>query len=242
MHFDVVTIFPELVSGFVGQGLLGRAIDAGLIGVDVHDMRSHGLGRHRQVDDAVFGGGPGMVLMPEVVAAAIDEADGGRLDRRRVVLTPSGRRLDQSMLDDFSQREAMTLLCGRYEGIDQRVLDAYGCEPISIGDYVIAGGELAALVVIEGVARLVPGVMGNPESAVEESFRAGLLEGPTYTRPSNWRGRRVPEALLSGDHRRIADWRRQAGVDRTRRVRSDLYRIAIASGIVEESKSDHGLG
>lgn len=234
IRFDVFTIFPDLVRTHAATSLLGRAVAAGLVAVEVHDVRDHGVGRHRQVDDTVFGGGPGMVLRPDVVAASIDAAD--LPPGRRIVLAASGRRLDQQLLHDLSAEPAVALVCGRYEGVDQRVVDAYGLEAVSIGDYVIAGGEVAAMVLVEGVARLVPGVMGSAASAWVESFEGGLLEAPVYTRPQEWRGRPVPPVLASGDHAAVAAWRRREAVRLTARLRPDLVRAALASGTLERAE------
>lgn len=240
IRFDVFTIFPDLVRAHASTSLLGRASSAGLVAVEVHDLREHGIGRHRQVDDTVYGGGPGMVLRPDVVAAALDAA--GPPPGRRVVLAPAGRRLDQQVLHELSAEEAVTLVCGRYEGIDQRVLDEYGFEAVSIGDYVVAGGEVAAMVVVEGVARLVPGVMGTPASAWIESFEDGLLEPPVYTRPAQWRGRSVPAVLTSGDHAAVAAWRRAEAVRVTASSRPDLVRAALAAGLVRRDELEASEG
>ncbi|MBX7161185.1 MAG: tRNA (guanosine(37)-N1)-methyltransferase TrmD [Acidimicrobiia bacterium] len=234
IRFDVFTLFPDLVRTHAGTSLLGRAVDEGIVTVEVHDMRDHGLGRHRQVDDTVFGGGPGMVLRPDVVAASIDAA--ALPPGRRLVLSASGRRLDQALLQELSAEPAVALVCGRYEGVDQRVIDAYELEAVSIGDYVVAGGEVAAMVVVEGVARLVPGVMGSAASAHDESFADGLLEAPTYTRPQDWRGRSVPAVLTSGDHGAVAAWRRREALRLTARVRPGLIRAALASGRLDRAE------
>lgn len=240
IRFDVFTIFPDLVRAHASTSLLGRAVAAGLVAVEVHDLRDHGTGRHRQVDDTVFGGGPGMVLRPDVVAAAFDAA--APPPGRRVVLAPAGRRLDQQLLHELSVEDAVTLLCGRYEGIDQRVLDEYGFEALSIGDYVIAGGEVAAMVVVEGAARLVPGVMGSAASAWDESFEGGLLEPPVYTRPADWRGRAVPAVLTSGDHAAVAAWRRAEAVRVTASSRPDLVRDALAAGLLSRDELEAAEG
>lgn len=240
IRFDVFTIFPELVRTHAGTSLLGRAVAEGLVAVEVHDLRDHGIGRHRQVDDTVYGGGPGMVLRPDVVAAALDAATPP--PGRRVVLSPAGRRLDQQVMHELSTEEGVTLLCGRYEGIDQRVLDAYGFEAISIGDYVVAGGEVAAMVVVEGVARLVPGVMGSAASGWVESFEDGLLEPPVYTRPAQWRGRAVPPVLTSGDHAAVASWRRAEAVRLTAASRPDLVRDALAAGLLGRDELEAAEG
>lgn len=218
MRITVVTIFPEYFDSPLRFGVVGRAVDAGIVTVDTADPREHGKGVHRQVDDAPFGGGPGMVMMIEPLAATLEPLTGSH----RVYLTPAGVPLRQDHLDRWAGLEHLTLVCGRYEGIDQRVVDHFIEEEVSLGDFVLAGGEAAALAVIEGVARLVPGVVGNAESTVSESFRDGLLEEPVYTRPAEFRGWAVPDVLLSGDHGRIAAWRREQRLRRTEERRPDL--------------------
>lgn len=238
MKIEIYTIFPDLVEHYVRASLLGRAIDGGRVEIGAIDLREFAPGRHRQVDDAVFGGGPGMVMKPDVVAAALDatHADSAGLNGRRIVVTPAGRRLSQSLLDELAGEHTLTLLCGRYEGIDERVIESYDFEPVSIGDYVIGGGELAALVIVEGVVRLLPGVMGNELSATTESFRGALLEAPSYTRPAEWRGMRIPDVLLSGDHAAVARWRRRRAIALTAQRRPDLLEQAAADGHVTESE------
>lgn len=239
-RFDVFTIFPDLVRAHAGTSLLGRAGRDGLVEVRVHDIRDHGIGRHRQVDDTVFGGGPGMVLRPDVVAASVEAA---ALPRgRRIVLAAAGRRLDQQLLHELAGGPALALLCGRYEGIDQRVVDEHGFEAVSIGDYVLAGGEVAAMAVIEGVARLLPGVMGSAASAWVESFEDGLLEAPVYTRPATWRGRAVPSVLTSGDHAAVAAWRRTEAIRLTLRERPDLVQAALAAGTLSRAELEAAEG
>lgn len=218
MRISVVTLFPEFFESPLGVSIVGRAIAQSSLVVDVVNLREHGLGRHRQVDDAPFGGGPGMVMMIEPVAAALD----GLAGSHRVLLTPSGTPLHQGVLDRWARIEWLTLVCGRFEGVDERVGEHLVDEQVSLGDFVLAGGEAAALAVIEGVARLIPGVVGNPGSIRSESFRDGLLEEPQYTRPAEFRGWSVPEVLLSGDHARVDEWRRDQRLARTRRVRPDL--------------------
>jgi tRNA (guanine-N1)-methyltransferase len=218
VRITVVTIFPEYIEPVTRLGVVGRAVTSGLVSVDTADPRDHGRGVHRQVDDAPFGGGPGMVMMPEPMFAVLEPLAGSH----RVLLTPAGSPLVQSHLDRWAGLAHLTLVCGRYEGIDQRVIDECIEEEVSLGDFVLAGGEAAALVVIEGVVRLVPGVVGNPASTVTESFRDGMLEEPVYTRPADFRGRRVPDVLVSGDHGRIAEWRRLERERRTAERRPDL--------------------
>jgi tRNA (guanine37-N1)-methyltransferase len=219
VRITVVTIFPEYFESPLQFGVVGRAIEAGIVTVDTADPREHGKGAHRQVDDSPFGGGPGMVMMIEPLTSTLETLEGSH----RVFMTPSGAPLRQRHLDGWAALDHLTLVCGRYEGIDQRVIDHFIDEEISLGDFVLAGGEAAALAVIEGVARLVPGVVGNAASTVTESFRGGLLEEPVYTRPADFRGWRVPDVLLSGDHARIEAWRRDQRLERTRRRRPDLY-------------------
>jgi tRNA (guanine37-N1)-methyltransferase len=219
MHIDVFTIFPEYIEGPLGSSLLGRARERGLVDVRVHDLREHTTDAHRSVDDTPFGGGAGMVMTPEPFFAAVEAADP---PSPVLLLSAAGRRFDQKMARRLAQGDGFSLLCGRYEGVDQRVADHLCDDEVSVGDYVLAGGEAAALVVIEGVVRLVPDVMGNVESAAYESFDDGLLEYPQYTRPADFRGWMVPEVLRSGDHGRIARWRRAQALRRTLDRRPDL--------------------
>jgi tRNA (guanine37-N1)-methyltransferase len=221
VRIDVVTIFPGIFDSPLRESLLGRAIAAGLLDVRVHDLRDSTSDKHRQVDDESYGGGPGMVLKPEPVFAAVESL--GSDDRRTLLLSPAGRRLDQELARDLAAEPWLVLICGRYEGVDERVVQGLPAEEVSIGDYVVAGGEVPALVVLEAVTRLVPGVIGRDESHEQDSFGAqGLLDHPHYTRPAEFRGMRVPEALLSGNHAEIERWRREAAVEKTRRNRPDL--------------------
>ena len=215
------TIFPAVVKGPLSESLLGRAIGAGLLDVRVHDLRGWTRDRHRSVDDAPFGGGPGMVMKPEPFFAAVESLDP---ERGRVILTsPAGRLLDQALVRELSSEGHLTLLCGRYEGVDERVVDGLPAEEVSIGDYVLSGGELPALVLIEAVTRLVPGVIGKEASHQHDSFSSGrLLDHPHYTRPQEFRGMPVPEVLVSGNHGEIDRWRRDAAIEKTRRNRPDL--------------------
>ncbi len=232
MHIDVLTLFPAYFTGLLDVSLLGRAVDSGLLRVDIHDLRTWTTDPHRTADDMPYGGGAGMVLKPEPFFAAVEALYGAVESRpRTVVLTPRGDLLDQARVRDLATSERLLLLCGRYEGIDERVHEALATDEISIGDYVLAGGEAAAAVVIEAVTRLLPGVMGNDRSAMDESHADGLLEYPQYTRPASYRGMDVPAILRSGDHGRVAAWRTRQSVERTRRVRPDLYaRWERASG------------
>jgi tRNA (guanine37-N1)-methyltransferase len=219
MRIDVFTIFPPMVEAFASQSLIGKAADGGLLDIRVTDLRSEATDPHRSVDDAPFGGGAGMVLMPEPIFAAVERV---QPPRPLFLLGPGGRRLDQALAEDLAAGEGFSLLCGRYEGVDARVRDHLVDGELSIGDYVLAGGEVAAMAVIEAVGRLVPGVMGNDRSGVEESFAAGLLEHPQYTRPADFRGWSVPDVLRSGDHERVARWRAAQSLARTIAMRPDL--------------------
>jgi tRNA (guanine37-N1)-methyltransferase len=221
MRVDILTIFPSIFDSPLRESLLGKAIDAGTLDVRVHDIRDHSTDRHRQVDDESYGGGPGMVMKPEPVFRAVESLGNG--PKRLLVMSPAGRRLDQEVVRELSKEPWLVLIAGRYEGIDERVVEGLGAEEVSIGDYVLSGGELPVLVVLEAVTRLVPGVIGREESHERDSFGAGgLLDHPHYTRPAEFRGMRVPDVLLSGDHAEVERWRREAAVDKTRRNRPDL--------------------
>jgi tRNA (guanine37-N1)-methyltransferase len=223
VQVDVFTIFPRILEAPLRESLLGRAISEGLLHVRVHDLRGWSEDRHRTVDDEAYGGGPGMVMKSEPFFAAVESLDP---DRGRVLmLSPAGRRLDQALVRELAAEEHLTLLCGRYEGVDERVVEGLPAEEVSIGDYVLAGGEVPALVVIEAVTRLVPGVIAKEESHERDSFTEPvLLDHPQYTRPAEFRGMAVPEVLLSGDHGAIERWRREAAQEKTRRNRPDLGR------------------
>jgi tRNA (guanine37-N1)-methyltransferase len=222
MEFHIITLFPEMFTA-LEAGLIGRAQARGLITVRTQHLREYGLGNYRQVDDTPFGGGSGMVLRPEPLAAAIDEAMARNPKLLRILMSPQGEMLDQALVRELAHNASgLLLIAGRYEGIDARVLSMVDRE-ISIGDYVLSGGELPAMVVIEAVARLLPGVLGNPESLAEESFGpSGILEYPHFTRPEEFRGMRVPEVLLSGDHRRVRAWREDEARKRTVQRRPHL--------------------
>lgn len=220
MRVDILTIFPEVFEGPLRASLLGKAIDAGIVDVRVHDIRDFTTDRHRQVDDEPYGGGPGMVMKAEPVVRATESLGEG--EKRVILLSPAGRRLEQSLVGELAAEPWLVLVCGRYEGVDERAAEALGAEEVSIGDYVLSGGEIPALVVLEAVTRLVPGVVGREESLVRESFQEGILDHPHYTRPREFRGMEVPDVLLSGDHARIEEWRRRAALEKTRRNRPDL--------------------
>ena len=219
---EIITLFPEIFTSFLQASLLGKALASGIIAVEMTNPRDFATGRHRQVDDSPYGGGPGMVLRPNPVAAAIDDVENRRGRAHRLLLSPSGRLFDQSCAADLAGRGRIMLICGRYEGMDERIGQLYADESVSIGDYVLAGGEVAAAVIIEATARLVPGVLGCGESVVEESFSASRLEFPQWTRPSIYRGLGVPEVLLSGNHAEVARWRRWEALRRTLSRRPDL--------------------
>ncbi len=220
MRIDVITIFPELFDVPLRTSLLGKAVAAGTLEVEVHDLREHGFGKHRSVDDEPYGGGAGMVMRPEPIFAAVEQVAGD--DAHVVLLSPRGRRLDHAGVTELAGKEHLVLICGRYEGVDERVSDHLVDEEVSIGDYVMAGGELPALVLIEAVSRYVPGVLGNAESLGAESHAEGGLEYPQYTRPAEFRGWKVPEVLLSGDHGAVERWRHEEAARVTRERRPDL--------------------
>lgn len=217
---SVLTLFPSMFPGPLGQSLAGRALENGIWSLDVTNIRDFALDRHRTVDDTPFGGGAGMVMRPDIVDAAVDSVADGR---PVVYLTPRGKQFGQADAVRLAEGDGAILLCGRYEGVDQRVIEARDMLEFSIGDYVLSGGELAAMVLLDSIVRLLPGVMGASDSAVEESFSAGLLEYPHYTRPADWCGRRVPDVLLSGNHAAVATWRRTESEKITRERRPDLW-------------------
>ncbi len=223
MRFDVVTIFPEVFPGPLGVGVIGRGLERGLLELHVHDLRDHATGRHRQVDDAAFGGHPGMVLKPEPLVRAVRRVRADVPAIRALLLSPQGRVLDQRVARELAAEPALLLVCGRYQGVDERARAEIG-EELSVGDYVLSGGEIAALAVVDAVGRLVPGVVGSPESLSAESFSeaSGRLEAPLYTRPAEFEGQAVPEVLRSGHHAAIAAWRLRESEAATRRRRPDL--------------------
>jgi tRNA (guanine37-N1)-methyltransferase len=224
MRIDVITIFPRMVGAPLADGIVSRAREAGIAQIHVHDLREHAEDRHRTVDDAPFGGGPGMVMKAEPFARALEKlrAEAGPAREAVVLLSPRGRRFDQPTARRFAGLERLVLLCGRYEGIDERVASTLASEELSVGDFVLTGGETAALAVIEATVRLLPGALGDEGSAGSDSFEEGLLDWPHYTRPAEWRGRAVPEVLLSGDHGRIRRWRRREALRATRERRPEL--------------------
>ena len=220
MRVDILTIFPEIFESPLRASLLGKAIEQGVVDVHVYDIRDHTTDKHRQVDDESFGGGPGMVMKPEPIFAAVEALGEG--EKRVILLSPAGRRLDQELVKKLSKEPWLVLICGRYEGVDERVVEGLPAEEISIGDYVLPGGEVPALVVLEAVTRLIPGVVGRAESVEQDSFETGILDHSHYTRPQEFRGMKVPEVLLSGDHAAIEKWRREEALRKTRRNRPDL--------------------
>lgn len=226
MRFTVLTLHPDLVQGPLTGSILGRAAAAGLVEIDILDIRDHATGRHRQVDDTPYGGGAGMVMRVDVVARAVEAVTAER-PAHVLNMTPAGKPFTQADAARLSELDHVVLLCGHYEGIDDRI-DTLVDEEVSLGDFVLTGGEIAACAIVDATARLLPGVLGNAASAVEESFGDGLLEHPHYTRPREWRGLEVPEVLLSGHHARIDAWRHEQAVERTRLRRPDLYRAWLA--------------
>ena len=221
---SVFTLMPDMFPGPLGLSLSGDGLARGLWALDVHNIRDHGLGRHRAVDDTPAGGGPGMVIRADVLAASLDAALAPDDPRPRLLMSPRGRPFTQSYARQLAAGPGIALVCGRFEGVDERAIAARGLEEVSIGDYVLSGGELAAMIVLDSCVRLIPGIMGKMESGSEESFEGGLLEYPQYTRPREWEGEAIPETLLSGDHARIARWRREEALRLTRLRRPDLLK------------------
>jgi len=222
-HATVLTLFPEMFPGPLGLSLLGKALAKTLWRLEVRDIREHGLGKHRTVDDSPAGGGPGMVMRADVAAAAIDAVE--RNDRPLIYLSPRGKRLDQARVRQLAAGPGAILLCGRFEGLDQRVIEARTIEEISLGDFVLAGGEIPAMALIEACVRLIPGVLGDHASTTDESFAAGLLEYPHFTRPQSFEDRSIPEVLTSGNHSEIAKFRKREAESLTRRLRPDLWTL-----------------
>ncbi|MEW6745794.1 MAG: tRNA (guanosine(37)-N1)-methyltransferase TrmD [Planctomycetota bacterium] len=226
MRVHVLTLFPELFDAFLHHSIVGIAVEKNLIRVDLVNFRQFALDRHRTVDDRPFGGGPGMVLKPEPIFDAVESVEAGRpagaFPLRKLLLTPEGRRLDQALVLELSKEPEILILCGRYEGFDERVRLGIRWDEISLGDFVLSGGEVAAMALLEAITRLLPGALGHPDSPLQESFAAGLLDCPQYTRPRSYRGMQVPDVLLSGDHARIEAWRREQALRRTMERRADL--------------------
>jgi tRNA (guanine37-N1)-methyltransferase len=223
MKFHILTLFPEMFAGFLSSSIIGRAVENGLLEVELHNIRDYAVDRHKTVDDAPYGGGAGMVMKVEPLARAIDSVKSLAPEARLLLSSPRGVRFSQQLAAQFAAGGDVIIVCGRYEGIDERVAELYGAEEISLGDFVMTGGELAAMAIIDTVGRLLPGVLGCEDSAADDSFTAGLLEYPQYTRPPEFRGLHVPEVLLSGNHAAIAKWRRKQSLQRTRDVRPDLF-------------------
>lgn len=221
---SIFTLMPDMFPGPLGLSLSGDALNRGLWALDVHNIRDQGLGRHRAVDDTPAGGGPGMVIRADVLAASLDTTLGSTDHRPRLLMSPRGRPLTQTRVRALVEGQGAIIVCGRFEGVDERVIEARGLEEVSIGDYVLSGGEIAAMVLIDACVRLIPGVMGKLDSGSEESFENDLLEYPHYTRPRSWEGRDIPEVLLNGDHAKIAKWRRAEAERITRERRPDLLR------------------
>ncbi len=221
MQIDVITLFPEVVTVPLNASIMGRAQEKGALELRVHDLREHGRGKYRQVDDMPYGGGPGMVMRPEPIFTQIEAI---KTPQSRVIfMSPQGQRFDQRAAQRLSAEPHLIFLCGHYEGVDQRVVEALVDEELSIGDYVLTNGAIAAAVVVDAIVRLLPGVLGDEQSAVQESFgESGLLDHPHYTRPAEFRGMKVPDILLSGDHAKVAKWRQEQALDRTRANRPDL--------------------
>lgn len=224
LRFDIVSIFPGMFESPFGGSIIQRAREEGLLDLRVHDLRDYSLNKHRKVDDTPFGGGVGMVMNVEPIARVIAAIKKEVPETRTILLSPGGRPFDQEKAWELSRLPSLTLICGRYEGIDERVRLHFVDEEISIGDYILTGGEIPAMVLVEAISRLVPGVLGDPESIVEESFAGDLLEYPQYTRPRDYQGFRVPEILVSGDHKKIRDWQKAEALKKTARVRPDLLK------------------
>ena len=228
---QIITLFPQAFPGVLGESLMGKALKDGLWQLQTYDLRDYGIGKHKNVDDTPPGGGAGMVLRDDVLEAAINDA---RAAARGVIpiyyLSPRGKRIDQEMARNLAKADGVTLLCGRFEGVDERVLQHFNIQEISLGDFVMTGGELAAQALIDATVRLLPGVLGNADSAVEESFSNGMLEHPQYTKPAEWQGHPIPEVLLSGNHAKIAKWRKEMSEEITRERRPDLWQAREGHG------------
>ena len=224
LRFDIVSIFPGMFESPFGDSIIQRAREEGLLDLRVHDLRDYSLNKHRKVDDTPFGGGVGMVMNVEPIARVLAAIKKEVPETRTILLSPGGRPFDQEKAWELSRLPSLTLICGRYEGIDERVRLHFVDEEISIGDYILTGGEIPAMVLVEAISRLVPGVLGDPESIVEESFAGDLLEYPQYTRPRDYQGFKAPEILVSGDHKKIRDWQKAEALKKTARVRPDLLK------------------
>lgn len=222
MRFDIITIFPEIFRGVFDFGIVRRAVASGLIEIHIHDLREYTDDRHRQVDDRPFGGGAGMVMKPEPLFRAVEVLTYGERDVSVALLSPQGRLFSQPVAEEYAQKPRLVLICGRYEGVDERVVEYLITDEVSIGDYVLSGGEIPAMVVVDAVTRLIPGALGCEHSAERESFSGGLLDHPHYTRPAEYRELKTPDVLLSGNHAEIEDWRRRKSIEKTLRRRPDL--------------------
>ncbi|WP_293810649.1 tRNA (guanosine(37)-N1)-methyltransferase TrmD [uncultured Bosea sp.] len=237
---SILTLYPEMFPGPLGISLAGEGLRKGLWSLDTHQIREHGIGRHRNVDDNPAGGGAGMVLRCDVLAAAIDAAVPADDARPRLLMSPRGRPLKQEQVRDWAEGSGLVIVCGRFEGVDERVIEGRNLIEVSIGDYILSGGEMAALTLLDACVRLIPGVMGKVASGEDESFENGLLEYPHYTRPREWEGRGLPDALLSGDHARIAKWRREQAEQITRERRPDLLSLLPSGEKVSAKQTDEG--
>lgn len=222
MQFNILTIFPEMFEGVLSSGVIGRAADSGLLNINTYNIRDYTTDKHRMVDDRPYGGGSGMVMKPEPIAAALKDVTNSDDKSKVILLSPGGKTFNNEIAKDLADYETLIFICGRYEGVDERIKEKYVDMELSIGDYVLSGGEYAAMAIIDSVARYIPGVLGNDQSTVDESFSSGLLEYPQYTRPEEFEGSKVPEVLLSGDHGKIGDWRRQKSIEKTFASRPDL--------------------
>jgi tRNA (guanine37-N1)-methyltransferase len=220
VRIDILSLFPAIPTAMLGESMMKRAQESGLIAIHSHNIREWATDKHRITDDTPYGGGQGMVLKPEPIFAAVEALRSSEC--RVIFMSPSGRRFTQKLATEYAETQHLIILCGHYEGVDQRVLDHLVDDEISIGDYILTNGAIAAVVFIDAVARLIPGVLGHEQSATDESFCSGQLEGPHYTRPAEFRGWKVPDILLTGNHAKIAEWRRAQGLEKTRRVRPDL--------------------
>lgn len=223
MRFDIISVLPELLESPLNHSIMQRAKDKGLLEVQLHDLREFGIGKHRQVDDYQFGGGAGMVMKPEPLAACIEKLQAERSYDAIIYTSPDGQRLDQSLCNQLSMKDNLLVICGHYKGIDERIREKYVTLEISIGDYVLSGGELAAAVIVDSVGRLIPGVLNDETSALFDSFQDDLLAPPVYTRPAEWEGMKVPEVLLSGHEKNIGEWRHEQSIERTRSRRPDIW-------------------